>query len=289
MLKDKTIKVTISYRNIGHYRKIGYEPILNQELEINTEHLSTSSHVRVIAVCELCGEEKTLMYHKYILNKKRQGFYGCRGCSRQKAAMTSIEKYGVDNYSKTDEHKERVKNTNLEKYGYTTNLLSPEYQEKIKNILKDKYGSENFYEINRVNKEPKTNKFKFDIEKLTKLYKEITFSEDLYIPYIENSDYLSYRREIRKITKRSFKTLMENWDGYDYYDDEYIMDNFDLVHNDPKYPTIDHKTSVYYGFMNKIPSNEIGGIENLCMTKRSINSSKQSQNEEEYRKDHPLK
>jgi hypothetical protein len=45
------------------------------------------------------------------------------------------------------------------------------------------------------------------------------------------------------------KDLLENWDGYDYYDGEYIKDNFCLYSNDKNYPTMDHKISCYYGFL----------------------------------------
>ena len=118
MIKNELIEVDISYRNITHYRKLGYNPIINERLNIKTIDLPTSSHVKVEAICEICGSLNEIIYHKYIVNKKRHGFYGCRGCSRQKAALTSIETYGVDNYSKTDEYKVRVEKTNMDKYGY---------------------------------------------------------------------------------------------------------------------------------------------------------------------------
>ncbi len=42
------------------------------------------------------------------------------------------------------------------------------------------------------------------------------------------------------------------------------------------YPTIDHKISVHYGFINNINPEEISSLENLCLTKRRINSKKNS-------------
>ena len=72
--------------------------------------------------------------------------------------------------------------------------------------------------------------------------------------------------------------------GLDYYDGVDISNNFDLNHNDPSYPTIDHKTSIYFGFINKIDPNIIGCIENLCITKRSYNSKKSDLCEEDFLK-----
>jgi hypothetical protein len=99
---------------------------------------------------------------------------------------------------------------------------------------------------------------------------------------IYDESYLLYRNEVRRLTKRVEDTLYENWNGLDYYDKEYLKDNFELDHNDPKYPTIDHKKSVYYGFKNNIPASEIADITNLCITKRFINSSKRDLVEEAF-------
>jgi len=85
-----------------------------------------------------------------------------------------------------------------------------------------------------------------------------------------------YRKNCRRLTRLKIKELYINWSGYDYYDNEYIKDNLLLESISPKYPTIDHKISIYYGFSNGITEEEICDIINLCITKRSINSSKGS-------------
>lgn len=271
MLKNDNIEITISYRNITHYRKLGYNPILNSNLMIRALDLPSSSHVKVSAICEICKSENNLSFHKYIVNKKRHGFYGCKSCSRQKAALTSLKLYGVDNYSKTDEYKKRVESTNIKKYGFKTNLISPDYVKNIKKILNDKYGTENFFDIRRKNK---TNKRFKKIELDNILNQKFELSESKYQQFNVEKDYLLYRNECRRITNRHIRKLFENWNGTDYYDGENIVLNFDLPHNHTDYPTIDHKVSIYYGFINKISPNEIGDISNLCVTKRSINSSK---------------
>jgi hypothetical protein len=204
------------------------------------------------------------------VNKKRHGFYGCKGCSRQKAALTSIEIYGVDNYSKTDEYRKRVEKTNLKKFGYKTNLINPDYIKSIKDILKEKYGTDKFFEI-----KSSKNKLKFKSKDLNDILNQsIEYSESKYSDLHINEEYILYRNECRRITNRSLKKLIDDWNGLDYYDGEGIKENWKLPHNHKDYPTIDHKISIYYGFVNKIPPFEIGNITNLCITKRSINSSK---------------
>lgn len=281
MIKNDKIEVNISYRNITHYRKLGYNPILNENLIISTMHLPSNSHFRIDVICEICGKESNIRYHKYIENRKRHNFYSCKSCSRQKAALTSIEKWGVDNYSKTEEYKERVEITNLEKYGYKTNLISPDYKDKIKDILKDKYGTDKFYNINRNGKNSKK-RFKL-IDNIEDLMISFENSE-LFYKDIDSSDgYLLYRNEVRRITRNNIKIFLQKWNGEDYYDSENIMYNYKLDKNDPNYPTIDHKISVYYGFINNIPAEEISSLENLCITKRYINSKKRDLIELEFK------
>lgn len=270
MIKDSLIRINISYRNITHYKKLGYTPILNETLSIKTEDLPTSSHVRIVAICEICRNEREIQYHKYIVNKKRHGFYGCNICSRQKAALTSLELYGLDNYSKTKECRKRVEKTNLEKFGYKTNLINPNYIKLIKKILNEKYGTDKFFEIKSENK-----KRKFIFKNLESIINQnIECSESKYLDFNVTNEYILYRNECRRITNKSLKELINNWSGLDFYDGEYIKENWNLPHNHKDYPTIDHKISIYYGFINKISPIQIGSLDNLCITKRSINSSK---------------
>lgn len=84
------------------------------------------------------------------------------------------------------------------------------------------------------------------------------------------------------IRKYKFK---ENWNGLDYYDNEYIKDNYSLYdRNDENYPNIDHKISVIFGFKNNISAEEISQIDNLCFTKRKHNMAKLFRTESEYMK-----
>jgi len=91
--------------------------------------------------------------------------------------------------------------------------------------------------------------------------------------------FLLYRRRIDNISDKLKNKLLEKWDGYDFYDNEYIKDNFNLKPTNKNYPTLDHKISVLYGFLNNIPIEKIAEIDNLCITKMFINCRKNSKNE----------
>lgn len=226
MIKYEEIEIRVSYRNVTHYKKLGYDAIINKTLLIKTSDLPSVSHVDIDAICDLCGSEKKLKYHKYVINVNRHGFYGCKKCSREKFRLTYIDKNSVGTY--IDLNREELKNA-----------------------------------IN--------------------LKGKITFvkSEDLYED-ISNKDYKSYKNEVRRLSKKSIKKLYENWNGHDFYDNEYIRDYLNLPHIDNKYPSIDHKISIYHGFINDIPAEKIADISNLCITKRYINSTKRSLLESEF-------
>jgi len=100
------------------------------------------------------------------------------------------------------------------------------------------------------------------------------------------NEFNDYKTKIRNKTKTIKKQLLINWDGRDYYDNEYIKDYYSLNHNDNKYPNIDHKISIFYGFINKISSDDIASIENLCITKKYHNLKKRTQTDIEYKKEY---
>ena len=140
MIKEKEINVHISYRNITHYKKLGYNVNLHESILIKTEDLSSVSHQKVKAICDNCGEEKEIPYHKYLENEKRCGYYGCKKCSNKKRELTSLSKFGVTNYAKSDECKEKISKNNIKKYGVKTTLLEKNTKEKIDKTIFDNFG-----------------------------------------------------------------------------------------------------------------------------------------------------
>jgi len=200
----------------------------------------------------------------------------------EKGKITMIDKYGVDSYFKTDESKEYNRQW----------MSSEEFKIKSKNTLKEKYGVDSY---------SKTDNFKFDIESkkdliLDKIKETFTRKYNIdwasklnsvkdkirktkedngsVIPDELLCDWNIYKRKVRNITNSNKKYLYENWDGNDYYDDELIKGYLSHTSTHRFYPTIDHKISVYFGFMNDISPEEIGALDNLCITKRYINSMK---------------
>jgi hypothetical protein len=92
----------------------------------------------------------------------------------------------------------------------------------------------------------------------------------------ERKVYCNYWLKVQVETRKFLKELFEGWDGLDYYTKQFIriLPERDI--------TVDHKISVYYGFINNISPKEIGKLENLCITSRKINSQKNKLTEEQF-------
>ena len=143
MILDKNLEVKIAKYNIAHYIKF-FDVNLGDIIEIDTElHLQKESNKKINVKCDLCEEQRYIKYQAYTKNKERNEkftIYTCDKCSHIKSKDTSINKYGVEYYSKLDEHSERVKKTSNEKYGADHYSKTPDYIESRNKTNFDKFG-----------------------------------------------------------------------------------------------------------------------------------------------------
>lgn len=290
MILDKTVKIKIINNRVrNYYSDLGYDT-KNYQIDVSIEHLLKNSHVIVNVKCDICQNQKKLKFVKYNKNISKHNIYTCsNSCAQIKNRMTSIEKFGVEHHSKTNEHRLLVSKCNIGKdsnkyefrdciicknsfevrklYNKITcskeclkilqkdSIYKMEIFKKTQDSLLKKYGVTNQYQRNDI------------IDKLRK----IRIERGLEVPEDQLSNWKRYKRIVRKLTIRNKKVLFETWSGFDFYDNEFIRNNFNLKHTDKNYPTIDHKVSVLYGFKNGIEPEEISKLDNLCITKRILN------------------
>ena len=261
MILTKEIEIIVNARVVAYYRSLGYTTSKNKKLIVKVEHLNKGSHSSIEVRCDICGNISKIKYKDYLAKTEFDSKYYCREnkCFTYKVKLSNIIKYGVENTSKLKEKQDKWKKTNLKKFGVENTFQSEIIKEKIRQYYRDNF---NGAEWNTQIKEVRDKNGWLSDEDLDVLDK--------------------YNRIVRRLSLRNKKTLLENWDGYDYYDKEYIRDNFNLKFTNPNYPSIDHKISIKYGFLNGIDVHEISRLDNLCITKRKINSSKKYKTEEEY-------
>jgi hypothetical protein len=270
-LLTREVIITINKWNIDHLTNIGFKDLIqNNKWIIHVRHLMPNSSVKVECLCE-CGNITKNSFQKFTQNYNRSKSYNCKSCNNITLKKTFLKEFGVDNPSKLEDINNKRKSTCLEKYGNEYAISCDMVKSKINDTMIERYGGHQSRNKEIMNKIIKNSK-------ITKI------ERGLIIPDHKLSEWELYRRNVRRITENNKNRLFESWNGIDYYDGEYIKDNFNLEHINISYPTIDHKISVIHGFKNNIPFEIIGDIKNLCITKRGNNSSKSGLTEDEYRK-----
>lgn len=207
----------------------------------------------------------------------------------EKTKKTNNEKYGVDFYLQSDEIREIRIEKNLDKYGVSHHMKSKQFMKEFKKNIVKKFGVDNVSKLDFI-KEKKKETFNksygfdhiFSSNEIKGDFFEKKYGYNPYIPIEKKTEFDIYKNEVWKLTYRVKKRLIEDWNGYDYYDNELIKDNYNLHYNNNNYPSIDHKISIHYGFINKIDPSIIGDIKNLCITKRSINRKKGILSEDDF-------
>jgi len=285
MIITKVTQMRINKKNINHFTELGYEVNLKDVICIDPTELSKGSNVRIDVSCDRCGLERNIKYQSYIFNIERSldgKTYTCDRCSHEKIRETNIKKYGTEYYSKTKDFINKIKKTSMERFGLEHFSKTEDY---IKNRTKtnmEKYGVENPFQLTDLIKSSMMDKY--GVDHPSKI-KDLIPNRELkrrktkekngnWVKIDDLKDWNIYKNRVRTLTSRNKKELFENWDGKDYYDGEYIETYSNLNHNDPKYPTIDHRISIYHGFVNKIEPELISDISNLVITKRILNIKK---------------
>ncbi len=186
MIKETEIIIDITPRNITFYKEKKYSCKIGESILVKIEELNSSCKKEVTAVCD-CGAEIKMRYEKYLANKNRCGYYGCKKCSNKKRIIINQEKHGVDNTSQLDSVKEKREKTNLEKYGEKTNLLTKETKERIKKTNLERYGVEQplkSKEIRDKGKETLIEKWGVDSYSKTQTFKkQMSYNHDVINKY----------------------------------------------------------------------------------------------------------
>lgn len=281
MIIQEKVEVKINNRNRNHYRKLNYV-VEGDMLIVNVNDLPKGSNVYLDVSCDICNKISNVSFYNYKTCFSKHNLYTCKDCSiTHKTKKTNIIKYGVENPLESTDILNKMKETNFKKYGNYCCLLSPEIRKKTRETNLNKFGFEFPSQSEKVKQKRKeTNIEKYGVDNIFKceqFKKELRESKVKDGKILENHlnvEWQHYKNEVRRITRTFKQKLFESWNGFDFYDGEYIRHNLELHHNNKEFPTIDHKISVFEGFQKKISPEIIGDIKNLVITKRSINSKK---------------
>jgi hypothetical protein len=273
MILDTEILFNVSNKNKSYLFDKGYD-ISKDKIYIKVSDLPKFSHYKVKVKCDICGNEKELSYSKYQKNTKFDTEKYCcsQKCATNKLLNTFNKKYGCVS-SQHPDIKLKQENTNIKLYGGKSPQCNIEIKKKSYETMIERYGVKYSYQNQDIK-----DKFLENLQETINKTIKTKIKRGLMVDYENYSTYQEYRKIVESVTRKCKKILYNNWSGYDFYDNEYIKDNLLLESKDKMFPTIDHKISILFGFKNKIDPNIIGSIDNLCITKRSNNSKKHSNN-----------
>lgn len=136
MLLSKVVKMKWNGKNKAYYESIGYSfTKIGDEFDVRVEDLMPSSKATVSVLCDFCKE--VIVEKKYqIYKRQHHEIYGdcCVNCQPLKNRLCCLEKYGVDNASKTDEVKQKIKDSFMDRYG-VDNISK---LDSVKEVLREK-------------------------------------------------------------------------------------------------------------------------------------------------------
>jgi hypothetical protein len=252
MLLNENIMVKVSNRTKKYFFEKGYRNE-NEYFIVKPEDMNSTNRTKVDCQCDYCGKKTHITWCNYITQMNKEDIYSCHKCHYNKTKIIYFKNLGTENPNELKEIKNKIENTCFKKYGVKHNSQSEIIKKKKEATCFRNYGV----------KYPAQSEF---------LMKKGLLTKGLHIE--DKSEYEKYRTSVYRLTKHTKKKLFDSWDGLDFYDNENIRENKKLIYHHINYPTVDHKISIFYGFENNISAEEISRIENLCITKRCINSSK---------------
>jgi hypothetical protein len=117
MILTRDILVKINESNYSYYEELGYEISIGETLEIPIELLSTGSHYKIECKCDGCGIQKEVIFKNYVKYNNRWGEYFCRKCSESKRKATLKQNWGVEYPIQNYDIRKKIEKTMIQKFG----------------------------------------------------------------------------------------------------------------------------------------------------------------------------
>jgi hypothetical protein len=185
MKTEKLVEVKIMKSNIDFYQNKGYDNLnINKYNLIKSKDVLTGSGVKIYVTCENCSTERYITSVNYHYQVKKSGYYVCQKCNNVKVRETNLKRYGSPCALQNKEVKIKSKKTLLNKYGVDNISKSPDvknnrsdimkspiYQENLKKGVIKKYGVDNVSKLEFIkNKKIQTTLSNYGVENPSQSY-----------------------------------------------------------------------------------------------------------------------
>ncbi|MCK9445784.1 hypothetical protein M0Q50_02700 [bacterium] len=209
MLLTEKVKIKGNSSNIKQYKEKGYDLSINEIIEINTNDLANMSMCEVDVKCDICDDERKIMYKSYYRNIQKYGFYSCPKCITTKCKMTNMEHIGVEFPTQSKQVIKKRKENNIEKFGVDEPAKLKEIYKKTKETKKEKYGDENYNNIEK-----------------TKETKKERYGDENYNNRILSNNTCLEKYGTKNISSSLYRKEQRNKFFYDKYDNVISIDRF---------------------------------------------------------------
>lgn len=249
MIISKKVLVKISSSNFKWFKNKGYEVNKGKIIEVRINELSKSSTSIIEVECNNCKNFINKRFDRYIdtINKSFDGNYYCKNCASLNRENTNIKKYGTKCALQNKIISEKSKETMLNKFGVDniskTNYIKEERSKLMKintdnynEIIHNKYGS-NVSKLDWIKEKKKETTLKnwgvenpsqnsFLFEKAQKTGKKIKLHEiGLYYRGTYEKDFLDYCSTNNiTVEKGPSISFLFNGNKKYYHSDFYIKD-----------------------------------------------------------------
>lgn len=134
MLLSKVVEIKWNQKNRTYYENKGYKfTKYGDSFEIDVDDISKASKAIVEVKCDFCNNVIVKKAHQTYV-KQHNAKYGdcCASCQPKKNKLVCLDKYGVDNGSKTQSAIDKIKETSMNRYGVENPAQSEGVREKIR-------------------------------------------------------------------------------------------------------------------------------------------------------------
>lgn len=135
MLISETTMQKWNSKNKFYYVQKGYIfTKMGDSFEVKVKDLTEGSKAIVQVKCDFCGNDVNKTYQTFLKQHHEKFGDCCEECQPKKAKLICLEKYGVDNGSKTQESLDKRRRTCLERYGVDNVSKTKEVKEKLHSL-----------------------------------------------------------------------------------------------------------------------------------------------------------
>lgn len=138
MILTKTVNVLITSSNYSHFEDLDYDVFIGERIDISVEHLQSGSQKKILCQCDICGDQKEIMFKSYLQYNNSWGDYTCRKCSEYKRKETMLKNWGCEHPLQDENIMNQMIKTMRKRWGVTHSSKSPILQDRKKKNKKPK-------------------------------------------------------------------------------------------------------------------------------------------------------